>query len=154
MDKMSAARSNMPVSIVIGNNIAEMAKVVAFVERFGTTHRIPQPIINDLNVCLDELLNNTVSYGYADKEPHEIIVSLSLVDGVLTAELRDDAMPFDPNQPVVVALSANLKSRTIGGLGLHFVRSLMDEVGYRRVGRYNVTKLKKGVRQGAADGNC
>ena len=143
---MNAASSERSVSIVIGNTIAEMAKVVDFVERFGSEHDIPKSVTNDLNVCLDELLNNTVSYGYTDEVPHEIVVSMSLVDGVLTAVLRDDGIPFDPNQSVPIAPSGDLKSRKIGGLGLHFVRSLMDEVEYRRVGRYNETQLKKKLR--------
>jgi anti-sigma regulatory factor (Ser/Thr protein kinase) len=150
---MNAAKSARPVSLVIGNTIAEMSRVVDFVERFGSAHEIPQSITNDLNVCLDELLNNTVSYGYADEAPHEIVVSLSLVDGVLTAELRDDAIPFDPNESLPVVPSGDLKSRRVGGLGILFVKSLMDEVGYRRVGRYNETKLKKSLRRGADNGN-
>jgi anti-sigma regulatory factor (Ser/Thr protein kinase) len=151
---MSDPGSEKPISIVIGNTIAEMRKVADFVEQFGSTHQIPQPVINDLNVCLDELLNNTISYGYADEAPHEIVVSLSMADGVLTAELRDDGMPFDPNQSIPVLPSGDLKSRKIGGLGLHFVKSLMDEVGYRRTGLFNETKLTKRIRRGANYGNC
>src|SRR5215471_14054638 len=142
---MNAASSGTPVSIVIGNTIAEMRKVVHFVEQFGSDHEIPQSTTNDLNVCLDELLNNTISYGYADEARHEIVVTLSMVDGVLTAELRDDGIPFDPNQSTPVARSGDLKSRKIGGLGLHFVKALMDEVGYRRTGPFNETKLTKRI---------
>jgi anti-sigma regulatory factor (Ser/Thr protein kinase) len=143
---MNAASSGKSVSIVIGNTIAEMVRVVRFVERFGSDHEIPQSTINDLNICLDELLNNTISYGYTDEVPHEIVVSLSLVDGVLTAVLRDDGMPFDPNRSFPMVPSGDLKSRKNGGLGLHFVRSLMDEMEYRRLGRYNEIQLKKGLR--------
>jgi len=143
---MSAANLGKPVSIVIGNTIAEMVKVVHFVERFGSDHEIPRPMTNDLNICLDELLNNTISYGYADEAPHEIVVSLSLVDDVLTAVLRDDGMPFDPSRSLPMVSSGDLKSRKIGGVGLHFVKSLMDEIEYRRVGLYNETQLKKKLR--------
>jgi serine/threonine-protein kinase RsbW len=73
-------------------------------------------------------------------------VNLSLLDGVLTAVLRDDGMLFDPNQSFPLRPSGDLRSRKIGGVGLHFVKSLMDEVVYRRVGRYNETQLKKKFR--------
>jgi len=151
---MNAESAGKPVRILIGNTIAEISKVVDFVERFGSDHGIPQSITNDLNICLDELLNNTISYGYTDKATHEIVVNLSLLDGVLTAVLRDDGMLFDPNQPLPIRSSGDLKSRKIGGVGLHFVKSLMDEVVYRRVGRYNETELKKKFRPGVDDGNC
>jgi len=151
---MNAESAEKPVRILIGNTIAEISKVVEFVERFGSDHGIPQSITDDLNICLDELLNNTISYGYTDKATHEIVVNLSLLDGVLTAVLRDDGMLFDPNQPLPIRSLGDLQSRKIGGVGLHFVKSLMDEVVYRRVGRYNETELKKKFRRGVDDGNC
>ncbi len=74
--------------IVIGNSIAEMAKVADLVDRFGAEHAIPQRAVDNLNVCLDELLNNTISYGYSDQKAHEITVELSLVDGVAADRRR------------------------------------------------------------------
>ena len=139
---MSSADPGSKVSIAIGNTIAEMAKVVDLVDRFGAAHHIPQAISNDLNLCLDELLNNTISYGYDDKERHSIVVTLSLTDGRLIAEIQDDGKPFDPRQ-AAPAPRGTLQSRKIGGLGIHFVKTLMDEVGYMRVGRQNVVTIAK-----------
>jgi serine/threonine-protein kinase RsbW/sigma-B regulation protein RsbU (phosphoserine phosphatase) len=119
-----------------------MAKVVDLVEGFGAAHDIPQAVRNDLNLCLDELLNNTISYGYDDKGHHSLVVTLSLTDGRLIAEIQDDAKPFDPRQ-VPAAPEGGLRSRKIGGVGLHFVKALMDEVGYVRVGPQNVVTIAK-----------
>jgi anti-sigma regulatory factor (Ser/Thr protein kinase) len=141
------------VSIAIGNSIAEMTKVVDLVDRFGDAHRIPRTTSNDLNLCLDELLNNTISYGYDDNGLHIIVITLSLAEGRLIAEIRDDGKPFDPREAAAV-LKGDLQSRTVGGLGLHFVKTLMDEVGYMRVGQQNVVTIAKGLFQGAADGDC
>ena len=95
---MSSSGPDAKDSLVIGNTIAEMDKVVEFVEKFGAAHGIPQAVINDLNVCLDELLNNTISYGYDDRRPHSIVVNLSLAADLLTAEIQDDGKPFDPRK--------------------------------------------------------
>src|SRR6266550_7026816 len=133
---MSSASPGSKVSIAIGNTIADIAKVVDLVDRFGAEHFIPQSISNDLNLCLDELLNNTISYGYADKVRHSIVVTLSLTDGRLIAEIQDDGKPFDPRKATLTP-KGGLQSRRIGGLGLHFVQTLMDEVGYMRTGRQN-----------------
>ena len=126
--------------IVIGNSIADMAKVADLVDRFGAEHAIPQRAVDSLNVCLDELLNNTISYGYQDDKPHDITVELSLIDAVLSAEVRDDGAAFDPTQADAPAFDGR-----IGGLGIHFVRSLMDQVDYARVGDWNVVKVSKKV---------
>jgi hypothetical protein len=46
-----------------------MEKGVALVEQFGAAHSVPtNQAINELNLCLDEILNNTISYGYDDSD--------------------------------------------------------------------------------------
>jgi serine/threonine-protein kinase RsbW len=144
---MSSTDPDRTFSLVIGNAIAEMQKVVDLVDCFGAHHALPQRVINDLNVCLDELINNTISYGYEDRDAHSIAIKLSLDADVLSAEIRDDGKPFDPRQAAPAVLDESLQSRQIGGLGLHFVKSLMDEISYTRVGHNNVVKISKRLRQ-------
>ena len=129
-------------SITIGNTIGDMVRVVDLVEGFGAAHGIPQAARNDLNLCLDELLNNTISYGYDDAGHHSLVITLSLANGRLIAEVRDDARPFDPRH-AAPAPAGSLQARKIGGVGLHFVKTLMDEVGYVRVGPQNVVTIAK-----------
>jgi serine/threonine-protein kinase RsbW len=140
-------------SIEIRNTIAEMEKVVDFVDGFGSAHNIPKVITNDLNLCLDELLNNTISYGYEDRKTHSIVVNLLLTDGLLYAEVQDDGKPFDLRQVPPAAPGGALQSRRIGGLGLHFVKALMDNVAYMRAGRHNVARITKKLQQRTGDGN-
>jgi anti-anti-sigma factor len=140
---MSCIGADSKANLVIANSIAEMEKVVDFVERFGAAHAIPRAITNALNLCLDELLNNTISYGYEDQELHSIAIELSLANGVLVAEIQDDATPFDPRKVVFAAPNEPLRSRRIGGLGVHFVKTLVDELGYMRVGRQNLVRITK-----------
>jgi anti-sigma regulatory factor (Ser/Thr protein kinase) len=137
------SRPQRTACIRIANAIAEMQKVVAFVERFGTEHNLPARVVNDLNLCLDELLNNAISYGYGDGASHQIAISLRLDAGAVVAEIEDDAKPFDPRRMVPRPQSRDLKTRARGGLGLRFVNALMDEVDYARSGRYNRTRLIK-----------
>jgi anti-sigma regulatory factor (Ser/Thr protein kinase) len=139
LDRMNSPDTVKKAQIVIANSIAEMARVADLVDRFGAEHAIPQRAIDNMNVCLDELLNNTISYGYSDDKAHEIAVELSLVDrALLIAEVRDDGMAFDPRQAAAPAFDGS-----VGGLGIHFVRKLMDAIDYLRVGKYNVVRITK-----------
>ena len=149
---MSSSGSDAKDRLVIGNTIAEMAEVTEFVEKFGAAHGIPQGAVNDLNVCLDELLNNTISYGYDDQAPHSIAVDLTLAADLLIADIEDDSKPFDPRKGTPKPSSGTIQSRAVGGLGLLFVKTLMDEVGYTRMGRNNVVRLVKRLRE-AGHGN-
>ncbi len=149
---MSFSGSEAKDRLVIGNTVAEMAEVIEFVEKFGAAHGIPQAAVNDLNVCLDELLNNTISYGYDDQAPHSIAVDLTLAADLLIADIEDDGKPFDPRKNTLKPSSGTIQSRAVGGLGLLFVKTLMDEVGYTRMGRNNVVRLVKKLRE-AGHGN-
>ena len=77
--------------------------------------------------------------GQVERQAHEIAVELSLVDAaLLIAEVRDDGAAFDPRQAAAPAFDGS-----IGGLGIHFVRKLMDRVDYARVGDHNVVTITK-----------
>jgi len=59
--------------------------------------------------------------------------------------LLDDAAPFDPLSAKSPDLVSPVDARQIGGLGIHFVRSIMDRVAYERVGNDNTLILEKDI---------
>ncbi len=64
--------------------------------------------------------------------------------GRLTAVLTDDGKPFNPLEEAPVAiLDGSIEERPIGGLGIHFMRILMDEVAYQRTNGHNQLTLIK-----------
>ena len=92
----------------------------------------------NINLSLDELITNTVSYGYQDTDEHEIRITLTEQDESLAVVVEDDGMAFDPFTAAPVPdLEADLEERRIGGLGVYFVKTLMDEVAYERVDNSN-----------------
>jgi serine/threonine-protein kinase RsbW len=127
----------------IANRTPEMNKVADGVSKFGADHGLPSGILNALNVALDEILSNTIRYGYVDDYPHEITVTLFLKAGELVAEVQDDGIAFDPLAAPAPDLSGGLHDRKLGGLGVHLVRSLMDGVEYTRKGTSNRLRLVK-----------
>ena len=126
------------------NDLAEISRLAEEIEAFGDQYGLSASDVYKVNLALDELLTNLISYGYADGERHLIRLRLSLELGRLTAVLTDDAAAFDPladANPAV--LDGSLEDRPVGGLGLHFVRTLMDEVSYQRIGPDNQLTLVK-----------
>jgi anti-sigma regulatory factor (Ser/Thr protein kinase) len=133
------------VTLQIDNDVVELSKVVALVDAFATEHRLPRPVASAMNVSLDEILNNTISYGYRDAAKHQIMISLFLQDGFLVTEVKDDAHPFDPLAVPRAGLPKRLNERTIGGVGLKFVLGLMDDAQYERRGKFNHLRLRKRI---------
>jgi serine/threonine-protein kinase RsbW len=134
----------------IENRPAEIRNVLALVEQFGAEHALPKDIVNDLNVALDEALSNIIAYGYEARAKGQIAVRVSYASEEVRVEVEveDDGMAFDPLQAPPPDLSADLRERKVGGLGVHFIRSVMDGVAYHRVDGKNRLMMVKNVSPG------
>lgn len=76
-------------------------------------------------------------------------VEVKVGEGRLTVTLTDDGAPFDPLAQAAPDTDLPVEARAIGGLGIHLVRKMMDEVTYQRRGDRNVVVLVKRLRDGA-----
>ncbi|MEX2181450.1 MAG: anti-sigma factor antagonist [Gemmatimonadaceae bacterium] len=137
----------------IGRDPGEVAKVNATFADFTDAHALPAAIRRSMNVVLDELLANTVTYGLAEREDGEVTIDVDLQSDRLTVTLTDNGKPFDPVGRAAPDTKLSLVERPIGGLGIHLVRRLVDEVSYHRRGDSNVVVLVKLLAGGVADGH-
>ena len=136
------------LTLTMVNDIMAISGINEAFNGFAEQHGLEDAVKRRMNVCLDELLNNIVSYGFTEdegEEEHEIEVHLRLLDSELVVTIIDDGKPFNPfaNDPPDTALSVD--ERPIGGLGVHLVRNFMDKVSYERHGENNVVTLHKNL---------
>ncbi len=131
------------VELRLANDLADLAQLADRVEGFGAAQGLPAGVVNALNVVLDEAVSNAINHGYAAGVRGEIAVRLRRAPEGVSVEVEDDGKPFDPRQAPPPDLSLPLERRPIGGLGIHLIRNLMDEVSYARVGGRNVLKMVK-----------
>jgi serine/threonine-protein kinase RsbW len=131
----------------IPGDLDEIIRLPALIEDFAARSGIPPAVAATLNLVLEELVANTVTYGYDDaddrRHDHSIEIRLSRHDDTITLQIEDDAKPFDPLQLDAPDIDAALEEREPGGLGIHFVRTLMDTVEYRRIGDRNRLTMTK-----------
>ena len=106
---------------------------------------VPEETLLELRLVAEEVLSNVARYGHDDGAPHQARVRLTLLAGEVTLEFSDDGQPFDPLSAPPPDLDAPLEERPIGGLGIHLLRSLVDELQYARVGSRNVLTVTKRV---------
>jgi len=130
------------LSIQIKNNLSGLERLNLILAEFGERYHLPSKVLFNLNLALEEILTNIISYGYDDREEHEIIVRLSLEQGELTVEVEDDGRPFNPLEALEPDLNKPLEERPVGGLGIHLVRKLMDELAYQRQEGRNLLLIK------------
>ena len=68
-------------------------------------------------------------------------MQIAIGDRDITLSFRDDGAPFDPLAHPSPDLEADLEDRDIGGLGVHLVRTLADEITYVREARHNLLRV-------------
>jgi anti-sigma regulatory factor (Ser/Thr protein kinase) len=131
------------VELRLANDLDGLAGLAERIERFGAEQGLSANVVNALNVVLDEAVSNAINHGYDAGVRGEIAVRLRRASDRVVVEVEDDGRPFDPLLVPPPDLTLPLERRPIGGLGIHLIRSLMDEVAYARHDGRNVLKMAK-----------
>jgi anti-sigma regulatory factor (Ser/Thr protein kinase) len=123
-------------------DLAETTRLHTSLEAFAAEHSLSQEGLFKLNLVLDELVTNAISYGFNGIARPQIHLQITLDQDYAHVCLRDNGHAFDPfNEAPEPDLDASLEHRRIGGLGIHFVRSMMDTCHYQRDGDWNVITM-------------
>ena len=92
----------------------------------------PPDLLFTVNLVLEELGLNIINHAYhGDSGEFEIVITSE--EKALTIELIDDGPPFNMlTEAPIPDVDAPIDDRPIGGLGVHLVKTMMDELEYRR----------------------
>ena len=131
------------ISIRIKNDLSELSRISDIVDHFYKYHNLPLKAVHAINLALDEIITNIISYGYNDQKEHKIIIHLSLKQGELILQIEDDGRRFNPLDLPEADTESSLEDRQIGGLGIHLVRSIMDDMAYSSHNEKNCLTMKK-----------
>jgi anti-sigma regulatory factor (Ser/Thr protein kinase) len=131
------------LEIKLSNKLSELERFNQILTEFGRRQGLAPKVMHDLNLAVEEILTNIISYAYTDGREHEIRVRLSAQPEEVRAELEDDGKPFNPLEAPEPDTAKPLKERTIGGLGIHLVRTLTDGLEYKRQGDRNLLTIKR-----------
>ena len=128
-------------TITIGNEVPEIAKVLDLVEEFAEAHRVSSRIAVAIAVAIDEVLSNTIRYGYPKAGAQPITVTLIVDDAAMVARIEDSGAPFDPRRAAPAGERPSHAGE--GGYGLRMVAHLIDDLTYSIGETSNVTELRK-----------
>jgi anti-sigma regulatory factor (Ser/Thr protein kinase) len=135
---------------VVTTRPGAVAQVARMVDELARSDRLAPEVVADMQVALDEVLVNIIRYAWEDDRVHEIRVRLTTSPGAFEAEIEDDGRPFDPLSVARPETQGSLAERKVGGLGIHFVKSLMSDVAYTRVDHRNRLFLRRRWETGQA----
>jgi serine/threonine-protein kinase RsbW len=116
--------------LVISSDLANLPGVLDFVRSRCIAAGMSEDAVFACELATDEACTNVIEHAYRDSQGGPIRISCHLNGDHFVVQLHDHGRPFDPTQVAAPTLSGSLSERDIGGLGLHFMRSLMDEVRF------------------------
>ena len=129
------------MSLTIRTAHDELDRINAAVESLAESDGWPPDLLYRVELVLEEWGLNVMDHGH-DDDTHEIDIALTTDDDQVTIEIVDGGRPFDPlNDAPPPDLTSAVGERRVGGLGVHFMRTLMDEVLYKRESGQNHLKL-------------
>jgi anti-sigma regulatory factor (Ser/Thr protein kinase) len=109
--------------------IAALDDVFRSVDKFLADQRVDERTVLTTKLVVEELFTNLVRHDVGGRD--RVHVSLEREGGRLIIRLRDfDVDPFDLSDADPVDIHLPLAQRKVGGLGLHLVRNLVDELRY------------------------
>lgn len=125
------------------NDFSELPATAEKVAEFLESHEVSPDVIFAADLSIEELVTNIIKYGYDDTDAHEILVRLTVLDRDLQIVIEDDGHEFDPFDRPAPDIHAPIEERAIGGLGIHFVKNLLDSCVYERIDNRNIVTLLK-----------
>jgi sigma-B regulation protein RsbU (phosphoserine phosphatase) len=145
---MLAFRYQIP-ALILDNDIQQIHLLVEWINGLD----LPEELNMPMNLVLEEIVSNIIYYAYPNKKGQLFIefakktVRDSKKENGLSTNMiftiTDSGIPFDPTKQKEVDISLPVEKRKIGGLGIHLVRNIMDEMHYRREEDKNILTLIK-----------
>ena len=129
-------------TLTIESGVAS-AKASAWARALAEAAGLPAERIYALDLCIVEMVTNVVDHAY-DERPGVIRVDLELGPATAIVTIADDGPPFDPLSQPAPAVLTSLDDATIGGYGIHMVRSTADDCRYERRDGQNVFTARFG----------
>lgn len=126
-------------------NLLELDRVFDFITSFGIQERLPDSVTGQISLAVEELFSNSVKYNL--RSSGNIRISLKRRDDelrIIISDPGDHAFDIRTFPPPDTRLSA--EDRSVGGLGIHLVRQVMDDVKCDYIDGQNIFTLTKDLR--------
>lgn len=133
----------MLIRLVVPGEHARVEDLNASLEAVLARHCVTRGVRDDVRLIVEELASNAIEHGGTDIPvgQHELSVDIGIEGDRLSLQFSDDGAPFDPTDATAPDLDADIDDRPIGGLGLHLIKQLAEEISYRRDGGFNLLKV-------------
>jgi sigma-B regulation protein RsbU (phosphoserine phosphatase) len=98
-----------------------------------------------LKLAVDEACANLILHGYQGIEPGAIRLSVEHLGDSVQVQIQDDGHAFHPDLAAPPELDAEVQDRELGGLGVFFIKEMVDKLSYESSDGVNRMTLIKSL---------
>ncbi len=128
----------------VSSRVVNLAEIAEFVGEHARRSGMDEDAVYDLQTAVDEACTNAMQHAYGGEGDGEVRVCCYEEEGEFVVRVTDHGQPFDPASVPEPNLQLPLEDRDIGGLGLYFMRQMVDRVEFGTLnGQGNQVTLRK-----------
>ncbi len=130
--------------LAVEPEVSGIPRLIDWVEGCCGQEGVAADVTFKMTLAIEEAVMNVIGHAFAGRAPpHEMRLRLDITAESVIAELIDNGDAFDPTAAPEPDLSLPLDERRIGGLGIHLMRHMMDQLHYSRSDGNNYLRLEK-----------
>lgn len=100
--------------------------------------------VSNIEIAVDEACTNVIKHAYGNDSKMPIQLIIKVDSDKLTVLITDHGKGFDPKKLRPLDMRDYLAKMRVGGLGVHLMRTLMDEVEFNiQPGKRNQLRMVK-----------
>ncbi len=117
----------------------EIKSICTFVVQGAEEAGLDETAVFHIELACDEACTNIIEHAYGGEDKGNIVVSWQIDNGKFLITLQDNGRSFNPDDVPEPPISVKDKTNQseipydqlqVGGLGIHFMRKLMDDVAF------------------------
>jgi serine/threonine-protein kinase RsbW len=115
-------------------SLAENIRIIeSFIDNAKEKYQLDDDIYGNIMIAVTEAVNNAIKHGNKDNSAKNVLISLSLEDGLIKFKIQDEGSGFDYHHLPDPTAPENIAKP--GGRGIFLMKNLSDEVDFRDNGK-------------------
>jgi serine/threonine-protein kinase RsbW len=120
----------MERTLTVPGRYDRLEQICEFVADVAVEAGLDETAISRCQLAVDEACTNIIEHGYGGEDIGVIDITCVAGQDEMLIKIHDHAPPFDPTEVPQPTLDAALEDVKIGGLGVYFMRQVMDVVEF------------------------
>ncbi|NDJ52281.1 MAG: ATP-binding protein [Chloroflexi bacterium] len=128
---VSPSSPDNSISLRVPARLENVRRLTRMVSDLALQADLSERAVYHCRLAMDEACTNIIEHAYPTQDDGEIAMQVTLQEDELVILLTDFGLPYDPANVPHPPTHAPLDRMRPGGLGLHIMRTVMDDIQYR-----------------------